>query len=162
MLVRPLQSSILAGFAAFGAIGASLALVGVGVPFLPAALAAAVAAGLVQHLGQHLGQRLARPARPGGTPRPTAEDRLREQLEEYRAHSAVLRHDLRGVLSPALMMSDRLLGHADPAVQRAGNAVVRSIERATTLLASSKEVLQPVVNGAPSADGPAGPVPPGR
>ena len=151
MLVGPLRLSILAGLAAFGAIGATLAVVGVGVPFLLAAALASVAAGLVQALGQ----RLARPppaALPAG---PTAEDALRTQLDDYRTLTATLRHDLRGVLSPALMMSDRLLTHTDPAVQRAGTAVVRSIERATALLATSKDIMQPMPDGpAEGRDGP--------
>ena len=76
---------------------------------------------------------------------------MRAQLDAYRAHTAMLRHDLRGVLSPALMMSDRLLNHADPAVQRAGTAVVRSIERATSLLATSREIMAAPASAAPEA-----------
>ena len=156
-----LQLSILGAFAAFGAIGATLALVGVGVPFLPAALAMSVAVGLVQWLAQ----RLIRRPRAVFAPASSADEaQLHQQLEEYRTHSAVLRHDLRGVLSPALMMSDRLLKHPDPAVQRAGTAVVRSIERATALLATSKDVMQPVLPGAvtPSAVAPDDPAPPAQ
>jgi hypothetical protein len=41
------------------------------------------------------------------------------------------------------MMSDRLLKHDDPAVQRAGSAVVKSIDRATALLADSKSLMAP-------------------
>ena len=54
------------------------------------------------------------------------------------AQTAALRHDLRGALSPALMVSDRLIAHADPAVRRAGEAVVRSIERAAALVSATK------------------------
>ena len=52
------------------------------------------------------------------------------RLESHRR----LRHDIRGALSPALLTADRLLTHADPAVQRAGDIVVRAVERAATLL----------------------------
>ena len=45
-----------------------------------------------------------------------------------------LRHDIRGALSPALLTADRLLTHTDPAVQRAGDVVVRAVERAAALL----------------------------
>jgi hypothetical protein len=45
-----------------------------------------------------------------------------------------LRHDIRGALSPALLTADRLLTHGDPAVQRAGDIVVRAVERAAALL----------------------------
>jgi hypothetical protein len=52
------------------------------------------------------------------------------RLESHRR----LRHDIRGALSPALLTADRLLTHADPAVQRAGDIVVRAVERAAALL----------------------------
>ena len=135
MLHGPLRLSVLAAAMAFGATGATLALVGLGIPYLAAAGGCGVAAGLVMYAA------LAATARP-----PVAsagEPRLQQELHDYRAHTAALRHDLRGVLSPALMMSDRLLNHADPGVQRAGHAVVRSIERATALLADSKGLMAP-------------------
>jgi hypothetical protein len=140
MLSGPIRLSIFAGVAALGAVGLTLALVGLGLPFLLATLVAAWAAGLAQYAVL----RNATPATPA-TPiaKPAPDAALVQQLDDYRRHTAALRHDLRGVLSPALMMSDRLLKHADPAVQRAGNAVVRSIDRATALLAESKELMTP-------------------
>ena len=159
MLVGPLRLSILAAAAAFGAVGAALAMWGAGLPFLLAALVAAALAGLVQYAALRT-----RPPTmaPVSTPAPTAAEpdpqaAMRAKLDEYRAHTAMLRHDLRGVLSPALMMSDRLLNHADPAVQRAGGAVVRSIERATALLATSRELMQAPTSPAPAANNPASP-----
>ena len=50
-----------------------------------------------------------------------------------------LRHDIRGVLSPILLTADRLLNHADPAIKRSGTIMVRTVERATALLADSAE-----------------------
>ncbi len=47
---------------------------------------------------------------------------------------SALRHDLRGILSPALLMSDRLIAHPDPAIQRAGDVILRTVERATARL----------------------------
>ncbi len=113
--------SLVGGGAAFGASGAVLGAARFGVPFLPAALVAACCAGLLVHAAI---QR-ARPA-----PSPVLESRVQE-LEET---AATLRHDLRGVLSPALMLSERLLRSEDPAVRRAGQVVVRSVERAVDLL----------------------------
>ena len=131
MINGPGRLAILAAVLAFGAVGATIGLTGLGVPFIVAALVAAVAAGLVQFAALR------------GQPEPdrSAEIALTASMESYRAATAALRHDLRGVMSPALMMSDRLLNHADPAVQRAGQAVVRSIERATTLLSAHRETL---------------------
>ncbi len=50
---------------------------------------------------------------------------------------SALRHDLRGILSPALLMSDRLIAHPDPAIQRAGDVILRTVERATARLEPS-------------------------
>ncbi len=50
-----------------------------------------------------------------------------------------LRHDLRGILSPALLIADRLQAHADPSVQRAGSVVTRTVERAAARLEETKK-----------------------
>ena len=131
MFHGPVRLAMLAAAIAFGAIGLALALAGLGLPLLLAAILAAAVAGFAQWLLR----RPADPSVPGGLA--VADVRL----EEYRAATAALRHDIRGVLSPALMMSDRLITHADPAVQRAGQAVVRSVERATSLLSTHREAL---------------------
>ncbi|MBE7210136.1 MAG: hypothetical protein INR65_03885 [Gluconacetobacter diazotrophicus] len=41
-----------------------------------------------------------------------------------------LRHDLRGILSPAMLVADRLTANPDPAVRRAGETMVATVERA--------------------------------
>lgn len=41
-----------------------------------------------------------------------------------------LRHDLRGILSPAMLTADRLTTSADPVVRRAGETMVATVERA--------------------------------
>lgn len=134
MFVGPVRLSLFASLMAFGAIGATLALIGTGVPLPVAAVVAAALAGLVQWMALR--------AQPPVEPPERAEAAgLRNRLEAYQRHTAALRHDLRGVLSPALMMSDRLINHADPTVQRAGTAVVRSINRATGLLTGSRELM---------------------
>jgi len=46
---------------------------------------------------------------------------------------AKVNHDLRGILSPAMLTAERLQGHADPAVKRAGDLLMRAIERAADL-----------------------------
>ena len=55
-----------------------------------------------------------------------------------------LRHDLRGALSPALLTSDRLLANTDPAVRRAGEIMVRCVEKAAALLTDPEEATPPV------------------
>lgn len=110
---------------AFGASGAVLALMGAGIPFLAAALGASACAGLALY-GLV-------PASPGG-PGLAAQDRI----DEIEAQASNLRHELRGALSPALILSDRLVASTDPAIRKAGEAVIRSIEQASALIAASK------------------------
>ena len=47
---------------------------------------------------------------------------------------AKVSHDVRGILSSAMLSADRLSTHADPNVRRAAETVLRSIERATELV----------------------------
>ena len=61
---------------------------------------------------------------------------LAQRTEQQRR----LRHDIRGVLSPVLLTADRLVKHSDPAVQRSGAILVRTVERATVLLADTGTV----------------------
>ncbi len=60
------------------------------------------------------------------------------QLTELRAQLKGLRHDLRGILSPALLVSDRLLSHETPYVRRAGEVMVRTVERANQRLTETR------------------------
>jgi hypothetical protein len=64
--------------------------------------------------------------------------RARTHLTELETQVARLRHDLRGILSPALLTADRLLEHPEPSVRRAGEVVVRTVDRATARLAETK------------------------
>ena len=75
-------------------------------------------------------------------------DALRRELAERTEQQRRLRHDLRGAMSPVLLVADRLVSHADPAVKRSGDIMVRTVERATALLAE------------PGAAKPSGPSPP--
>lgn len=161
---------------AFGAACATLALMGLGVPMLLAALGSAAAAGLVLHAAL-----LAQAARPAaalprlavaahggpeagyaaGAAEPAADLRLatvEARLADVETRAATLRHDLRGVLSPALMVTDRLLRNPDPAIQRAGQAIVRSVDRATEIIQASKP--EPPAAGAPGARAPGPPAAP--
>jgi hypothetical protein len=68
-------------------------------------------------------------------PEPTVEQ---DPATEGAAITA-LRHDLRGILSPAMLIADRLATHADPSVQRAGDVITRTVERAAARLAETKK-----------------------
>ena len=119
--------SLAGGAAAFGASGAVLGAVWSGVPVLLVAIVAALFAGLIAHATANW----ARPA--------SASLALEERIRQLEEDAATLRHDLRGALSPALMLSERLLRSEDPVICRTGQVVVRSIERAVGLLAEDKD-----------------------
>ncbi len=47
---------------------------------------------------------------------------------------AKVSHDLRGILTPALLTAERLQLSADPKVQRAGETLAQAVDRATDLV----------------------------
>lgn len=51
-----------------------------------------------------------------------------------------LGHELRNILSPALMMAERMQSNADPVVSRAGRIVVESVDRATAAIRAAVAV----------------------
>jgi hypothetical protein len=71
-------------------------------------------------------------------PAPVAPEPATPAAAAAKDPNAVLRHDLRGLLSPALMVSDRLMAHGDPAVRRAGEVVVKTVQRLTDRLEETR------------------------
>lgn len=132
--------AVLAAAGSFGVIGLTLALVGIGVPYLVATAAAALLAGAVSYMVLHA--LVARPLASLGAEAPgTLVQRVTQQrarLATLETMTSSLRHDLRGLLSPAMLVSDRLLAHSDPKVMRSGEIVVRSITRASERLAATR------------------------
>jgi hypothetical protein len=130
----PLPAAALAALVlAAGLLGYGLTLAARVPPGSPAAwgvaaLVAAAAAACAVPLGRRLGAASTRTA--------VAEALLHEAADRTERERR-LRHDLRGVLSPALLTADRLLNHADPKVKRAGEIMVRAVERASELLTES-------------------------
>ena len=125
-----LQMGLMAGVAAVGAAGGALALYGLGVPFAVGVLGVSAVAGIA-----------VRAAVPPPVPDPAllARTELLARIEKLEATLSALRHDVRGALSPALIMTDRLLAHSDPAIVRAGQAVAKSVDRATALLRAAQD-----------------------
>ena len=60
-----------------------------------------------------------------------AQDAAAEQnrVVELEALVSSLRHDLRGVITPAALVGDQLRQHSDPAVQRAGGRIGETVRR---------------------------------
>ena len=52
---------------------------------------------------------------------------------------AKISHDLRGILSPAMLSAERLQMSQDPSIKRAGDTLVRAVERATDLVRRTVE-----------------------
>jgi signal transduction histidine kinase len=52
---------------------------------------------------------------------------------------AKVSHDLRGILSPALLTAERLQMSQEPSIKRAGDTLVRAVERATDLVRRTVE-----------------------
>jgi hypothetical protein len=61
-----------------------------------------------------------------------------QRLAELEAATASLRHDVRGMLAPALLVTDRLLAHSDPKVVKAGETVVKAVRRAEERLIATR------------------------
>ncbi len=61
------------------------------------------------------------------------------RLAELETTTSELRHDLRGILAPALLVADRLLMHADPRVAAAAERVVTMVKRAEARLQETKQ-----------------------
>ena len=135
-----IRLAALAAVGIFAAMGATLALIGLGTPFLLASLVTALVAGLIAwavlratlvHPLSSLGP---------GTPASLAPTLLqdRERLATLEQQTASLRHDVRGLLSPAMLMTDRLVSHPDPKIVRAGETIIRAITRAADRLAETR------------------------
>jgi signal transduction histidine kinase len=153
--------ALLAFAGSFGAIGLALALVGAGVPYLVATAFAALLAGIAAYAA--LLALVARPLAPLG---PEAPGVLAQSVTQQRTRLATLetltsslRHDLRGLLSPAMLVSDRLLAHSDPKVVRSGETIVRSITRASERLAATRAPQPEAASGQESQPVLPGPAP---
>ena len=130
----------LAAAGTFGAIGLALAFVGLGIPYLAATACVALLAGVAAFVVLHAC--VVRPLAPLGSEAPGVLGRevarQRARFTALEATTSSLRHDLRGMLSPALLVSDRLLAHSDPKVVRAGETIVRAITRASERLVETR------------------------
>lgn len=73
---------------------------------------------------------------PSSPPAPTPPPNTTDEEARWRS----LRHDLRGILSPALLMSDRLLmATQDPLAKRTAEAMIEAIERSEKRLSRDPE-----------------------
>ena len=66
----------------------------------------------------------------------TAEARVSDLIRQ----GSQLRHDLRGILSPAMLTADRLTTNQDPLTRRAAEAMISTVERAEERLRRDQAV----------------------
>ena len=62
-------------------------------------------------------------------------EQVEAQLLDQEQAMSRLRHDLRGILSPALLLADRLSTSDDPLARRTAEAMIATVERAEQALA---------------------------
>ena len=62
-----------------------------------------------------------------------AEAAARAEVADLSAAVSALTHELRGALSPSLLMAERLERHADPAVRQSAEVIAKAMDRATLI-----------------------------
>ena len=80
------------------------------------------------------------------------DDAARSRVEVLERLVSELRHDLRGAISPAALIADRLRQNSDPIVQRSGKTISVVVERVLAILDATCQAVPPRSNG------PSGPV----
>lgn len=68
----------------------------------------------------------------------TETERKLQRLAALEAAASSLRHDVRGMLAPALLVTDRLLASPDPKIVRAGETIIKAIRRAEARLLETR------------------------
>ncbi len=70
-------------------------------------------------------------------------DATQSRVEELERLVSELRHDLRGAISPAALIADRLRQSNDPAVQRSGKTIASVVERVMGILEATCQAVPP-------------------
>jgi hypothetical protein len=63
-----------------------------------------------------------------------------------------LRHDLRGAISPAALIADRLRQNADPGIQRSGRTIGLVVDRVLAILDATCATVPPRASGPRTGD----------
>jgi hypothetical protein len=71
------------------------------------------------------------------------EEALKSRVAELERLVADLRHDLRGAISPAALVADRLRQSDDPAMQRSGKTIGIVVERVLAILDATGQAVPP-------------------
>jgi hypothetical protein len=71
------------------------------------------------------------------------------RLEQLERLVRTLRHDLRGLITPALLTADRLKMNSDPSIQRSGIVIATVVERIIVRLNATYDLVPQRVRQAP-------------
>lgn len=78
-----------------------------------------------------------------------------ERIAQLERLISSLRHDIRGIITPAALVAEGLRGNADPAVQRSASRIADMVERIVSRLNATHELVPPGGSSRPAigADG---------
>jgi hypothetical protein len=71
------------------------------------------------------------------------EESAQVRIKELERLVSALRHDLRGAITPAALIADRLRHNSDPAVQRSAARFAEVVERILTRLNATYDLVPP-------------------
>jgi hypothetical protein len=75
------------------------------------------------------------------------DDAVQSRVEVLERLVSELRHDLRGAISPAALIADRLRRSEDPVVQRSGKTIGIVVERVLAILEATCQTVPPRGSG---------------
>jgi hypothetical protein len=67
----------------------------------------------------------------------------RARVEELEKLVSALRHDIRGAITPAALIADRLRQNSDPAIQRSAARIAAVVERVLASLNATNDLVPP-------------------
>jgi hypothetical protein len=71
------------------------------------------------------------------------EESAQARIKELERLVSALRHDLRGAITPAALIADRLRHNSDPAVQSSAARIAEVVERILTRLNATYDLVPP-------------------
>ncbi|MGC1410237.1 MAG: hypothetical protein WA864_15015 [Acetobacteraceae bacterium] len=66
-----------------------------------------------------------------------------ERIAQLERLVSNLRHDIRGIITPAALVAEGLRGNADPAIQRLASRIADMVERIVSRLNATHELVPP-------------------
>ncbi len=71
------------------------------------------------------------------------EQTLQNRVDQLEAFVASLRHDIRGLITPAALVADRLMLSGDPAIQHSARTIIQVVECIVAALNATYDVVPP-------------------